>query len=107
MDENAERVISVSVRFQYKGPNAPRPEDYGQMANLTFDVPYGTPVTTVPIPSVGDTVVLKLASADRPGAYKVLTRNFGYLEGEAGLFVSVNIVVTDVDPEEMSARLKE
>jgi hypothetical protein len=56
----------------------------------------------VPIPNVGDSVILKL-SGDQNKSYKVLTRNFAYLAG----WCMVNIVVTDISSDEMAARLKE
>lgn len=77
-----------------------------QMEELSFTVPYGTPIATVPIPAVGDSVTLRLKDSDRAGAYKVLTRHFNYTEGAPGLFVTINIVVTDLNPEEYAARLK-
>jgi hypothetical protein len=65
----------------------------------------------VPIPNVGDTVSLTLELDDKGnpqrGAYKVLTRHFMYSDFEVGLYIAINIVVTDVPREEMAARLKE
>jgi hypothetical protein len=101
-----EKTTTISIQFQYKPAGRARPFDYGQEENLRFQVPYGSPITTIPIPAVGDTVVVKLDEQRR--AYKVLTRNFSYLEeSRIGLEVSINLVVTDVDSDEMLARLKE
>lgn len=100
-------ITSVSVHFQHKPLTSGRPVDGHQKESLSFTVPYGMPIVTVPIPAVGDTVLLKLDDPDRPRAYKVLTRHFAYTQIESGLFVAINIVVTDVEPGEMATRLKE
>ena len=105
MDSTEPKTI-VSVEFKYKAPGAARPYDYAQNEELRFEVPLGTPIATVPIPAVGDTVHITL---DEKGAncYKVLTRHFSYTEATGALLVSINIVVTDVDADEMGARLKQ
>jgi len=107
--EEPERKTSVGIQFQYKAANSVRPLDERQAEDLHFVVPYGTPIATVPIPAVGDTVSLvSLTDEDeRRRAYKVLTRHFSYTESSAGLYVFVNIVVTDTEQAEMLARLKE
>jgi len=107
MADLTDHFTSVSIGFQYKSPTSSRPDDCTQMENLSFKVPYGTPIATVPIPAVGDTVYLRVEDPDRPGAYKVLTRHFSYTEVAGALLVAINIVVTDVEPGEMAARLKE
>jgi hypothetical protein len=104
MDQTKERSTQVTVTFQYKGPTDTRPWDEGQVADLTFKVPYGTPVVTVPIPAVGDSVSLELQK--NRISYKVLTRHFSYDEVEDNLLIAINIVVTDIDRDEMLARLK-
>src|SRR5579863_7512543 len=95
-------ITRVAVQFQYKGPNDRRPYDCGQVENLSFALPSGSPPPALLIPAVGDTVILtNLVTGEGNEAYKVLTRNFSYAEGGFGLSVSVNIVVGDVDGNEM------
>jgi hypothetical protein len=101
-------MTRVSIQFQYKDRNQPRPLDQVQMERLDFEVPYGESVAALPIPAVGDTVNLRLLDDENPGAFKVITRHFSYWETESvGLQLTINIVVTDVEPGEMAARLKE
>jgi hypothetical protein len=100
----------VAIQFQYKPSDVLRPFDYGQEEPLSFDVPYGTPIATIPIPAVGDTVRVRLEPPGTPSqqAYKVLTRHFQYFHHpDVGLEINVNIVVTDVSDDEMLARLKQ
>ncbi|MGA8220467.1 MAG: hypothetical protein WB780_02355 [Candidatus Acidiferrales bacterium] len=98
----------VSVQFQHMPPGQPRPFDYIQEEPLRFEVPYGTPIATVPIPAVGDTVGVSLETSGGPRDYRVLTRHFEYLHHpDIGLEVIVNIVVTDVNDKEMLERLKQ
>jgi len=98
----------VSVQFQYMPSDRPRPFDYIQEEPLRFEVPYGTPIATIPIPAVGDTVGVSLETSGTPRDYKVLSRHFDYLHHpEVGLEITVNIVVTDVSDDEMLSRLKE
>ncbi len=104
MEQPKERSTQVTVTFQYKGPTDTRPWDEGQVADLTFKVPYGTPIVTVPIPAVGDSVSLELQKKMK--SYKVLTRHFSYDEVEGSLLIAINIVVTDISSNEMLERLK-
>jgi len=97
----------IKVNFQYKPEGHSRPLDYIQEEPLRYEIPYGGPISTIPIPSVGDTVWVSLKEEGGQEAYKVLTRHFDYTYHEqVGLEISVNIVVTDVSDDEMAARLK-
>ena len=59
-----------------------------------------------PLPAVGDSVLVGLHDPRR--AYSVLTRHFSYSEvPELGLFITVNIVVTDLPMGEYAARNKD
>ncbi|MGB8886921.1 MAG: hypothetical protein WCC87_09375 [Candidatus Korobacteraceae bacterium] len=97
---------TIKIEFQYKGKDDARPVDMVQVEAIIFEAPDRMPATAL-IPAVGDTVSVTLTDEERHGAYKVLTRHFSYLEGASGLYVLVNIVVTDVEPGEMARRLKE
>ncbi len=96
----------VSITFQYKHLNQLRPVDAVQEEELSFEAPYGDSIAALPIPSVGDSVVLTLNS-DKRNAYKVLTRQFTFLKSDLGLNLNVNIVVTDLDEDEYLARIKQ
>jgi hypothetical protein len=98
--------ISIKVEFQYKAPDHSRPGDWVQEEDLEFEVPEGTPISSVPIPAVGDTVTVSLTTPGSQGDYKVLTRHFTYMRTPVGLYVIVQIVVTDVEPDDMAARVK-
>jgi len=96
-------MMTYSIQYQYKNPKRSRPGDYAQVEDLNPE-----PGEQLVIPNVGDTVILCLTSEGRK-MYKVLTRNFSYLIAEEPPVraCSINIVVTDVDDEEVGARLKE
>ncbi|MED0756898.1 hypothetical protein P4S93_09170 [Aneurinibacillus thermoaerophilus] len=78
--------------FQYKHPEALRPED-GTIHEIVIRAERGE---YIPCPVPGDSVDFGDV------AYKVLTRHFSYLKD----FCCVNIVVTDLTEDEMDARLK-
>ena len=101
----AEETV-VRIEFQYLRPGAARPVDAVQEEELVFRAPLQTPIAAVPIPAVGDSVALTLEVSGRK-AYKVVTRHFSYTETPVGLYVVVNIVVSDLKLEELGARLKE
>lgn len=98
--------LSVKIEFQYKIPGASRPDDGVQEEQLLFEAPEGTPISSIPIPAVGDTVCLSLSNPGTRGDYQVLTRHFEYMRTPVGLYAIVNIVVTDADPVDMGARIK-
>jgi hypothetical protein len=58
---------------------------------------------------VGDTISLQdlVNPSGHREVYKLLTGQFSYLESPLGMYVSINVVVTDVGDDEMGARLKE
>lgn len=99
----------VGVRIQYKSPNSARPIAQNQVENLDFELPHGSPPPALLIPCVGDTISLtNLITGQGRAAYKVLTRHFSYTgTDQLGLYVAVNIVVTDVEGYDMWARLHE
>lgn len=98
----------LSVLFQYKGPASSRPLDQTQEEDFNFEIPCNVPPPALFIPDVGDAVILtSLTSGEGRAAYKVLSRTFSYQESPLGLYVYVNIVVTDIDDDEMNARLKQ
>jgi hypothetical protein len=88
--------MKYKVEYQYKSPNGARPYDEIQDEEIIFENGEFTP-----IPSVGDSV--SYLHGDKMMAYKVLSRHFAYVTG----WCMVNIVVTDISGEDMSARLKE
>ena len=88
--------MNYKIEFQYKPKNSSRPLDVIQEVPIESDEGY-----YVPTPSVGDSVIIDLEG--KPKAYKVLTRHFYYTRD----FCTVNIAVTDLDPNEMAARIKE
>jgi hypothetical protein len=88
--------MKYKIEFQYLGQNASRPDDYVQEVNISSD-----DCCFIPIPAVGDSVSVALQSEDLED-YEVLTRHFTYTNG----FCCVNIVVTDLPPDEMAKRLK-
>ena len=94
--------MPYKIEFQYKPPGTARPNDYVQEENLVFENN-----AYLPIPEVGDTVFVTLT--DRRKGFKVLTRHFSYVKTSQpdSCWCIVNIVVTDVDSDEMAARLKE
>ena len=85
--------MKYKVEFQYKEPNARRPEDAVQ------DEPIKLEGEFVPIPDVGDSVNYLYGGEERD--FKVVTRHFSYLKN----WCVVNIVVTDLSVEESDARL--
>ena len=85
--------MKYKVEFQYKEPNARRPEDVVQ------DEPIKLEGEFVPIPDVGDSVNYLYGGEERD--FKVVTRHFSYLKN----WCVVNIVVTDLSVEESDARL--
>ena len=88
--------MRYNVEFQYLPPGAAIPTDGVQVEQLAFE-----DSAFVPLPDVGDTVLLRL-TGDDPTSYKVLTRHFLYMNDWCG----VNIVVTDVAEAEMAARIR-
>lgn len=100
--------MHLGIQFQYKDSASARPYDGRQVEDLNFEVPAGAPPAIL-VPNTGDTISLKdLVNPDgHQKAYKVLTRHFSYSESTLGMYISVNVVVTDVDGDEMAARLKE
>ena len=81
------------VYFQYKPTGHKRPYDEMQDEELELQCE---------LPNVGGTVAYM--EGDKIVARKVLTRHFSVTHPNN---LYVNIVVTDVDNEEMGARLKE
>ena len=67
------RHMKYQIQYQYKEPDAARPEDYGQIDELEHEAG-----ELMLLPAVGDSVTLKL-TGERLGAYRVLTRHFGYV----------------------------
>jgi hypothetical protein len=94
----------VSITYQYKSTDSQRPVDAVQEEELSFEAPYGESIAALPIPAVGDSVILTL---DGRNAYKVLTRHFTYLRSDMGLSLNINMVVTDIDEDEYLARIKQ
>lgn len=91
--------MKYSIQFQYMGKGDSRPEDCGQDEELNFEDEYP------PIPDVGDSVSYQYD--EKTVCRKVLTRHFSYIKTNASQYVFVNIVVTDIDDDEMSRRIKE
>jgi hypothetical protein len=85
----------ITIHFQYQGPHDPKPRDWTQEENLQFETPAGTPVRSIPIPAVGDTVTLTLTQPGQPLEYQVLSRSFSYTEAGTDLQMNVCIIVTD------------
>jgi hypothetical protein len=96
--DKTEVKTRISVHFQYQGPTDLRPGDWTQEEYLQFEAPPGTAITSIPIPTVGDVVSLTLTEPGRQTAYKVINRHFTYSESPLGLFMDIQIVVTDVPP---------
>ena len=94
--------MEYKLQFQYKAAERSRPEDYGQVEDIRMEVG-----EFFVLPLVGDTVVLTLTEEDSQTMYKVLTRNFSYYVHDSHSSCLINIVVTDVDSKEKSARIKE
>ena len=88
--------MRFSVCFQYLAPGHSRPLDHCQDEDITVD-----DGSFIPLPNVGDSV--SYIEDGKSVARKVLTRHFGYFNDHC----AVNIGVTDIDPSEMAARLKE
>lgn len=88
--------MKFKIEFQYKSPEDARPEDCVQDDELLAEN-----AEFFPIPDVGDTVSYRYGG--RGVARKVVSRHFSYVSG----WCVVNIVVTDTEPGEMAARLKE
>src|ERR1035438_3805691 len=96
-------LTKIKIEFQYKGEDDARPVDAVQVESIQFEAPGNAPAGVL-IPAVGDTVTVTLTS-DKQEDFKVLTRHFSCLETELGLYIIVNIVVTDVGDAEMGVRL--
>jgi hypothetical protein len=88
--------MTYSIQFQYLRPGDSRPLDFCQDEEIVIEGG-----ACVPVPDVGDSV--SYLEKGRPVARKVLTRHFSYFGGHC----AVNVVVTDLDPAEYKARLKE
>lgn len=96
------REVPYKIEFQYMAPGASRPEDAVQEEELVFD-----DNTFMAIPDVGDTVMCTLSADGNAADFKVLSRHFSYLKDTgSGPWCIVNIVVSDVSPEEMAQRQK-
>ena len=95
------KQVKYSFSFHYKGKGDPRPQEE-QLHDATM------PETTEPfsLSAVGDTVCF--TSAGKMKMFKVLTRDFTYIEDHSGMIVGVHafIVVTDVTTAEKLARVK-
>jgi hypothetical protein len=100
-----ERKTWVSITFQYKPKDRLRPLDFVQEKEINFETSFGNSIAAVPIPAVGDSVVVNLHEGSGP--YTVLTRHFTYLHSAVGLNVNVNIVVTDLEEDAYLARIKQ
>jgi len=88
-----------AIQFQYLKDGADRPEDTIQDDELYFnenEYPF--------IPNVGDSVNYKING--KMICRKVLTKHFIYWSNDKHP-ISVNIVVTDIDADDMGKRLKE
>lgn len=85
--------MQYHIQFQYKGEHDARPEDCAQNDDIRGE---GEPVL---IPMPGDSVQVRSGGKSRFG--KVLTRHFSYIMG----LCLVNIVFTDIDDDEMEARI--
>lgn len=88
--------MNYKYEFQYIEPGRNRPNDY-VIHEDEFDSHSGK---YIPLPNVGDSVFFETDPERKP--YKVVTKHFYY----GANWCIVNIVVTDMDEEEMSARLK-
>ena len=89
--------MKYRFQYQYKDLDAARP-DGAQIEKLEYEAG-----ELILLPSVGDSVSLRPTAAG-PRSYRVLTRHFSYVGGE---WCFINIVVTDLPPEQYAARLKE
>lgn len=87
--------MKYKIEFQYKPEGRERPYEEVQEERLVFE--HGE---FFPIPDVGDSV--EYTEDGTTVARKVLSRHFGYL----GDWCAVTLVVTDIDEDEMAARLK-
>jgi hypothetical protein len=96
---------SVSITYQYLPKDSLRPLDFVQEQELTFEAPFGESIAALPIPAVGDSVVIRLT--DEASVFKVITRHFTYLTSDVGMSLNVNIVVTELDDHEYLARIKQ
>ena len=88
-----------SIQFQYLKNGESRPEDLIQDDDLYFnenEYPF--------IPNVGDSVCYQIQG--KTECRKVLSKHFTYWPNEKQS-ISVNIVVTDIDTDDMAKRLKE
>ena len=95
MDE----TYKYSIQFQYLKNGESRPEDLTQDDDLHFnenEYPF--------IPNIGDSVCYKIQG--KTECRKVLSKHFTYWPNDKQS-ISVNIVVTDIDADDMAKRLKE
>lgn len=88
--------MKYSLNFRYLPSREARPLDHCQDDQITFDNR-----EFAPIPNVGDSV--SYMEDGKSVARKVLTRHFSFFDGH----YAVNIVVSDIEPIEMSVRLKD
>ena len=92
-------AYKYSVQCQYLKSSESRPEDLIQDDDLYFnenEYPF--------IPNVGDSVCYKIQG--KTACKKVLSKHFTYWSNDKQS-ISVNIVVTDIDADDMAKRLKE
>ena len=87
--------MKYKVEFQYKAPDATRPEDIVQEQPISFENG-----EFIPIPNVGDSVNYEYGDSTK--SCIVVSRHFSYLHD----WCVVNIVVADISDEEMGARLR-
>lgn len=88
--------MKYKIEYQFTSPDSLRPYDEVQDEEIVFENGQ-----FIPIPSVGDSV--SYLHGEKMMAYRVVSRHFAYVTG----WCMVNIVVTDISGDEMSARLKE
>lgn len=84
--------FSVTFNVRYDGDELPH--DAIQDESIFFDAEH-----PLLLPAVGDTVSMMWGG--RRGFFTVVTRHFEYFQH----FRGVNIVVTEIDPKEMSKRV--
>jgi hypothetical protein len=86
--------MRYTIEFQYKPESKDHP--YGHIQDEPIVIEDGK---YIPIPDVGDSVVF--TEYGQPVTRKVVTRHFIYQSDWCG----VNLVVTDIESEELSARI--
>ena len=94
-----EKEYKYIVQFQYLKNGEKKPEDLIQDDDLSFtenEYPF--------IPNVGDSVCYKIQGITE--CRKVLSKHFTYWSNDKKT-ISVNIVVTDIESDDMDKRLKE